>query len=103
MHFDLDSGSDLLTSMHALQTEEFTIRHLSGLSSPAILRHATTNAAKLLNQVGKLGCILPGAHADLLVLKENPLVDIRVLDRPEKYLKGVVQGGRIVFGLDQKA
>ena len=85
--------------MHALQTEEFTIRHTSGLPSPSILRHATTHAAKLLDQVGQLGCISPGAHADLLVLKENPLVDVRVLDRPERYLKGVVKGGRIVFGM----
>ncbi|CAK5278314.1 unnamed protein product, partial [Mycena citricolor] len=36
-------GSDLLTSLHALQTEEFAVR-AAVLPSQEILRHATTNA-----------------------------------------------------------
>ena len=54
--------------------------------------------AKMLGMSQKLGTIAPGAFADLLVLDENPLEDIKVLDRPEKYLKAVVQGGRLVSG-----
>ncbi|KAL8287328.1 hypothetical protein RQP46_003780 [Phenoliferia psychrophenolica] len=91
-------GSDLLTSMHALQTEEFTVR-AEVLSSPEILKHATTNAAKMLGKVGELGVVAPGALADFLVLNANPLEDVRVLDRPENHLMAVVKEGRSVMSL----
>ncbi|KAK4698628.1 hypothetical protein P7C70_g7645, partial [Phenoliferia sp. Uapishka_3] len=91
-------GSDLLTSMHALQTEEFTVR-AEVLSSPSILKHATTNAAKMLGKVGELGVIAPGAIADFLILNANPLDDIRVLDRPELHMLAVVKEGRVVMSL----
>ncbi|KAG7093578.1 hypothetical protein E1B28_007247 [Marasmius oreades] len=54
-------GSDLLTSMQALQTEEFTIR-AKVLPSPEILRHATTNAAKMLKKQCLLGTISADAQ-----------------------------------------
>ncbi|KAH9855976.1 hypothetical protein C2E23DRAFT_812849 [Lenzites betulinus] len=87
-------GSDLLTSMHALQTEEFTVRS-AVLSSPKVLRHATTNAAMMLGD-SKLGRIAEGCYADMLVLDANPLEDVTVLDYPEKHLYAVIQGGRVV-------
>ncbi|KAE9405601.1 Xaa--Pro dipeptidase [Gymnopus androsaceus JB14] len=85
-------GSDLLTSMQALQTEEFAVR-ATVLSSLEILRHATTNAAKMLNRSGLLGTISEGAYADLLVLNANPLEDVTVLDRPEDHLLAVMKQG----------
>lgn len=88
-------GSDLLTSMQALQTEEFHARS-TVLPSPAILKHATTNAAKMLRMTGLLGCIAPGSFADILILDANPLENIRVLDRPEIHLLAVVKEGRVV-------
>ncbi|KAH9889451.1 hypothetical protein C8Q73DRAFT_747893 [Cubamyces lactineus] len=90
-------GSDLLTSMHALQTEEFTVRS-SVLASPKVLQHATTNAARMLGD-DKLGRIAEGCYADLLILDANPLEDVTVLDYPEKHLYAVVQGGRVVSSL----
>ncbi|OCF32113.1 amidohydrolase [Kwoniella heveanensis BCC8398] len=90
-------GSDLLISMHALQTEEFSIRSKI-LPAAAILRHATINPAKMLGQKGKLGVIAKGAIADLLVLSRNPLEDITVLDRPELYLDAVIKEGKVVSG-----
>ncbi|KAI0079251.1 hypothetical protein K474DRAFT_1736345 [Panus rudis PR-1116 ss-1] len=87
-------GSDLLTSMHALQTEEFTVR-ASALPSGAILRHATTNASQLLRN-DKIGRIKTGGFADILVLNANPLDDITVLDWPEKHLLAVIKEGRVV-------
>jgi imidazolonepropionase-like amidohydrolase len=88
-------GSDLLTSMHALQTEEFVAR-ASILSSADVLRHATTNAAKMLGLPNKLGVISVGAHADFLILNKNPLEDVTILDRPEEHLEAVVKAGRVV-------
>ncbi|KAF7329671.1 Amidohydro-rel domain-containing protein [Mycena kentingensis (nom. inval.)] len=98
-------GSDLLTSMHALQTEEFTVRG-GVLPADVVLRHATTNAAKMLGQTSYIGTISPGAYADLLILapNANPLEDVTVLDRPEECLLAVMKGGRVyqsvVEGLD---
>jgi imidazolonepropionase-like amidohydrolase len=71
--------------MHALQTEEFTVR-AEVLPSPAILKHCTTNAAQMLRMEGKIGIIRAGAFADLLILNANPLEDVTVLDRPEEHL-----------------
>ncbi|WVF68082.1 hypothetical protein IAT40_002845 [Kwoniella sp. CBS 6097] len=90
-------GTDLLNSMHALQTEEFTIRSIV-LGSGDILRQATYNAGKLLGYEGKLGVLQPDAIADLIVLEKNPLEDIKVLDRPEENLVAVVKEGRLVSG-----
>ncbi|KAI0368977.1 hypothetical protein BV20DRAFT_1081862 [Pilatotrama ljubarskyi] len=87
-------GSDLLTSMHALQTEEFTVRSAI-LPSHKVLQHATTNAALMLGDP-KLGRIAQGCYADILVLDANPLEDVTVLDYPEKHLFAVIQGGRAV-------
>ncbi|ORY25515.1 hypothetical protein BCR39DRAFT_595008 [Naematelia encephala] len=90
-------GSDLLISMHALQTEEFTVRSRV-LTPQVILRQATINPAKMLGYEGKLGVIAQGAIADLIVLDRNPLEDITVLDRPETCLKAVIKEGRLVSG-----
>ncbi|RDX49310.1 hypothetical protein OH76DRAFT_546437 [Lentinus brumalis] len=87
-------GSDLLTSMHALQTEEFTVRN-SILPSARVLKHATTNAALMLRD-SKLGKIASGCYADMLVLDVNPLDDVTILDYPEDHLFAVIQGGRVV-------
>ncbi|EJD40401.1 hypothetical protein AURDEDRAFT_115887 [Auricularia subglabra TFB-10046 SS5] len=88
-------GTDLLISMHALQTEEFRVRS-AVLPSPAVLKHATTNAAKLLRREGQIGVVAAGAFADLIILDKNPLEDITVLDRPEDHLKAVIKEGRVV-------
>ncbi|KAI0741117.1 hypothetical protein C8Q76DRAFT_609011 [Earliella scabrosa] len=87
-------GSDLLTSMHALQTEEFIVRS-SVLSSPKVLQHATTNAAIMLGDP-KLGRIAKGCYGDVLILDADPLEDVTVLDYPEDHLFAVIQGGRVV-------
>lgn len=52
----------------------------------------------MLKREGKLGEIIPGAIADLIVLEKNPLEDITVLDRPELYLKAVFKEGRLKHG-----
>ncbi|KAI0790594.1 hypothetical protein C8Q75DRAFT_762624 [Abortiporus biennis] len=87
-------GSDLLTSMHALQTEEFTVR-ASVLKSAKVLQHATSNPSKMLKNE-KIGRITPGSSADILILNANPLEDVTVLDWPEKHLFGVIKEGRVI-------
>jgi imidazolonepropionase-like amidohydrolase len=87
-------GSDLLGGMRRHQLREFTIR---GAVIPAadVLRSATTTAAKLLNEEDRLGQIIPGALADLLVVDGDPLTDLEVLTDPEANLKLIMQDGDI--------
>ncbi|KAI8802196.1 amidohydrolase [Cladochytrium replicatum] len=88
-------GTDCLAGMQPYQTYEFVLR-ASVLPSPAVLKHATVNAAKQLGMEGKLGRLVVGAYADLIILKANPLDDVKILDEPEKYLVGIMKDGRCV-------
>ncbi|MEV7496547.1 amidohydrolase family protein [Streptomyces sp. ARC12] len=48
----------------------------------ALIRSATTTAARLLRMEGQVGTIATGVHADLLVIDGDPLAGISVLTRP---------------------
>jgi len=88
-------GSDLLGGMQRHQAREFAIR---AEHQPAIdvIRAATTVAATVVQREGELGQIIPGAAADLVILREDPLQDISAL--AESRLSCVVQDGTIVAG-----
>lgn len=79
-----------------MQSQEFSIR-ARALPAFEVLKSATVNAAKLLKMEGQLGCIRPGAIADLLILKSNPLADLRVLDDMEGTGLGIIKDGRVVM------
>jgi imidazolonepropionase-like amidohydrolase len=88
-------GTDLLGSTYVQECREFTIR--SEVFTPLeLLRQATSIDAELMMQQGKLGCIAPGAHADLLVVDGDPLKDISLLAANGKNLRMIVQGGEVV-------
>jgi imidazolonepropionase-like amidohydrolase len=87
-------GTDLFADMHDQQLQEFVIR--SEVQPPAdLIRSATTVAARLLRREGELGCVAPGALADLLVIDGNPLDDIRVLTTPERTLNLIMKEGTV--------
>jgi imidazolonepropionase-like amidohydrolase len=85
-------GTDLLGTMHARQSSEFTLR-LPAMTPVEILRSATSVAAELIGQEGKLGVIAPGAAADLLVVDGDPTRDLAPLQAPERGLLAVMKGG----------
>lgn len=87
-------GSDLLGPMTVEESGEFSIRK-NVLSDLQVLQAATVNPAEMLRQEDFLGQIKEGFAADLLVLNHNPLEDVTVFDRPEKYLLAVVKDGRV--------
>jgi imidazolonepropionase-like amidohydrolase len=64
----------------------------AGLSPLEAICTATSNAAAVLGVEGRLGCISPGAAADLVVLEADPLEDIRNTQK----IYAVIQGGRII-------
>ncbi|HEV2387811.1 MAG TPA: amidohydrolase family protein [Candidatus Acidoferrales bacterium] len=89
----LGLGTDLLGKLQARQCEEFRIRR--EVQSPfQILQSATSINAEILMQAGKLGCVAPGAHADLLVVDGDPLSDIAVLTQNGQKLPVIMKAGR---------
>lgn len=89
----LGLGTDLLGKLQVRECEEFRIRR--EVQSPLeILRSATSINAEILMQSGKLGCIAPGAHADLLVVDGDPLEDIDVLAQNGQKLSVIMKAGQ---------
>jgi len=86
-------GTDLLGAHHVRQGTEFTLR-AQALPPFEIVRSACAVNAELLCQSGKLGCIAPGAHADLLVVDGNPLDDVSVLAQNGATLPVIMKAGR---------
>ena len=88
-------GTDLLGSTYDQQCREFTLR--SRVFSPLEqLRQATSIGAEVLMQEGKLGCVAPGAHADLVVVDGDPLKDISLLAQNGRRLPVIVRAGEVV-------
>jgi imidazolonepropionase-like amidohydrolase len=87
-------GTDLLGVMHERQSEEFLLRS-AALSPVEILQGATISAARLMGQEGRIGSLVPGAWADLLIVEGDPTRDAGVLSRPEVSLKVVMKAGKV--------
>jgi len=85
-------GTDLMGEMEYAQSQEFAIR--GRVQRPVdVLRSATSVNAEILQQSGQLGCIRPGALADMVVFEGDPMRDVSLLARPEETLRLVMQGG----------
>ncbi|WP_256012599.1 amidohydrolase family protein [Desertivirga xinjiangensis] len=65
-----------------------------GMSSMEVLRAGTINGAEYLGVSKELGSLEPGKLADLIVLDENPLEDIRNTEK----IRYVMQNGRLFDG-----
>ncbi|WPB58935.1 amidohydrolase family protein [Xylophilus sp. GOD-11R] len=86
-------GSDLLGESHRHQSAELQVRAeiVGNLES---IRSATTVAAEILMRAGQLGVIRPGATADILLVRGNPLEDIGVLTGQGEGLAAIMKDGR---------
>ena len=60
-----------------------------------ILRQATSMNAEMMMLEGQIGCIAPGAFADLIVVDGDPLKDISLLAANGKNLRVVVRAGEL--------
>ena len=86
-------GTDLFGPLHDMQSYEFGIR--SEVLTPfEILQSATKINAELLNMNEQLGCIKPGALADILIVDGNPLRDILILQQPNSAITHIMKSGR---------
>lgn len=90
-------GTDLLGHMHGRQNSEFVLR--SAVQTPVqVLQGATIHAARLMKREGEIGQVVPGAHADLLVVEGDPTVDVTLLADPARAIRVLMQGGRVITG-----
>jgi imidazolonepropionase-like amidohydrolase len=88
-------GTDLLGETYVQQCREFTLRK-EVFSPLEILRQATSTNAAVLQQQGKLGCVEPGAHADLIVVEGDPLKDINLLAASGRHLRLIMRAGEVI-------
>jgi imidazolonepropionase-like amidohydrolase len=58
-----------------------------------VITHATGNAAKICHMDGKIGCIRPGANADMVVVDGDPLKDLSLLTAQGKHMSLIMKGG----------
>jgi imidazolonepropionase-like amidohydrolase len=86
-------GTDLLGQLQVAQSEEFSWR-AQVLQPAEIIRSATTIGAKILRMEDKLGCLKPGAFADLIVVDGNPLKNLKLLEEQGAHLSVIMKGGR---------
>jgi imidazolonepropionase-like amidohydrolase len=86
-------GTDLLGQLQVAQSEEFTLR-AEVLSPAEIIRSATTIGAQVVRMEGKIGCLKPGAFADLLVVDGNPLRNLKLFQEQGRHLSVIMKGGR---------
>jgi imidazolonepropionase-like amidohydrolase len=86
-------GTDLLGQLQVEQSREFVLRS-QVLTPLEIIRSATTVGARLLRREGLLGCLRPGAFADLLVIDGDPLKNLGLFQQPERSLRAIMKDGR---------
>lgn len=87
------------TPLDSLPKELLLLHEELGLSPAQALRAATVNAARSVRREGELGALRPGRRADVLVVRGNPLEDLRALATVRAvYQDGVlaVEDGRLV-------
>lgn len=92
----LGLGADLLDHrFHVQQGRELLLR--TEVDRPIdVLRSATSVNAEILQMPDQLGCLKPGAYADILVLNTSPLKDMSIFCTPERSIHRIFKSGRIV-------
>jgi imidazolonepropionase-like amidohydrolase len=88
-----DTGAPYM--LHGRQAKELEIYVRYGMSEMEAIESATRVNAEILGMKDKIGTVEPGKEADLVVVKKDPLKDIKVLQEMEN-IELVLKGGEIV-------
>lgn len=91
------SGSDLLGPMHLAKPMELELK-AQVLSPLEVLVSATRTNAELFGLAERIGTVEPGKDADLLVVRGDPLRDLRLFQSSENLLL-IMKQGAIVTSL----
>ena len=86
-------GSDLLGITHEYQADELTIK-AEVLGNHGAIKSATLTNARLLQREGELGELVVGAKADLLVIKGNPIKDLKLLQEQGRHMQMIMRDGQ---------
>jgi len=81
---------------HGNNAFELELMVEAGMTPMQAIMSATSEAAKVLRIDGDTGTIEKGKQADLLVVTNNPLIDIRQLQNRGQNIQAVIQRGRFV-------
>jgi imidazolonepropionase-like amidohydrolase len=74
-------GTDMGVGVHGQNAKEFALMIGAGMTPMDALKAATVNAADLLNLSNTLGTIEAGKAADIIAVPQDPLRDIKVMER----------------------
>ena len=81
-------GTDAGVYPHGTNARQFKYLLELGLTPLQTIQMATSNAADLLGWPDRVGTLAPGAWADLIAVRGDPLGDVTVLERPAFVMKG---------------
>lgn len=85
-------GTDLSMHTQQFQAEGLSL-HAQALSAAETIRSATVVNAAILRQDGKIGELIAGASADLLILDGDPYQNLGVFDATGSRLRAVMKQG----------
>ncbi len=78
------------------EAQEFRRLVSLGMTPMGAIHSATSRAAELLDSKGELGVLAPGAYADIIAVRDDPLKDVGALE----HVSFVMKGGAI-YKLDE--
>ena len=90
-------GTDAGVMRHGTNLRELGLMVEIGMTPMEAIVATTRTAAACLGWEGRVGTLEPGVLADVVVLRGDPLRDVRVLEQPSA-ISYVFQGGHIVAG-----
>jgi imidazolonepropionase-like amidohydrolase len=88
-------GTDAGIYPHGDNAKQLAVMVRYGMTPMQAIQAATVHGADALGMAGQVGTIAQGAYADLIAVEDDPLSDIRALERVSLVIKGgeVVNGG----------
>lgn len=84
-------GTDISVCPFGTDGREFGLMVQGGMTPMHAIQAATVSAADLIGVSSKIGSITPGKYADIVAVKDDPLRDIRVLEK----MNFVMKEGRV--------
>lgn len=82
-----DASCPFVTQYNTWRELDYTVKY-AGLSPEAAIRNATQKNAEILGIDHLTGILEPGKASDLIVIKQNPLTDLRALSKVDMVMRG---------------